>query len=249
MKIDELLSVKTIPKELSGSAFHQIESGMIHTPYRDEIRMMSCVKEGNTQKLLDEVKSNLQNGVFMGEMSENSIMQYRYAAVSTVTIAVRYAIQGGLDESAAYGFSDEFIRKIDKIDNSGEIVTEIAKMMLTLTSLVNEKKSKIIYSPRVRKCISVINKRIGQKITVKSIAEEMGISADYLSNIFKKETGASLSSYITGCKLELAKTLIWEGYDNSKIARSLSFCSASHFVSLFKKEYGQTPGEYLEEIR
>lgn len=43
-------------------------------------------------------------------MSENSLMQRKYMAVSSITLATRYAIQGGLNEDEAYSFSDRFIK-------------------------------------------------------------------------------------------------------------------------------------------
>lgn len=47
MNLTELLSVNTIPKEISKSLFEQSKQGLVHTPYKDEIRLFSCVKEGD----------------------------------------------------------------------------------------------------------------------------------------------------------------------------------------------------------
>lgn len=249
MKTEELLSIHTIPKEISNSLFEQSEAGMAHTPYKDEIRLLSCVKEGNIEKLLAQVKQMLGSGVFMGEMSVNNLMQHKYAAVSTITLATRYAIQGGLDEHTAYNFSDDFIRDVDQLENPAQVIRKIAEMIIKLTGMVKKNRERIIYSPRVRKCIAYINENITKRLTVKDIAANIGISADYLSSLFKKETGEGLSDYILKQKLEIAQTLIWEGYDIKKICSSLSFCSKSHFVSSFKKQYGVTPGEYAVQMK
>ena len=55
MNYDELLSINTIPKEIDKSIYEQSERGLIHTSYRDEIRLFSCIKEGNSDKLLEQV--------------------------------------------------------------------------------------------------------------------------------------------------------------------------------------------------
>lgn len=249
MKSSELLSIHTIPKEVSKSLYKQSDCGLIHTPYRDEIRLFSCVKEGNPEKLMSQVKPFMESGIFVGEMSDDNLMQYRYMAVSTITLATRYAIQGGLEEHTAYNFSDSFIRAVDKHNSSGEILVHLASKIIELTNMVKDNKSKVRYSPHIRKCISYINQNITKKITVKEIAAHCGVSADYLSHLFKKELGDSLSVYILKEKLELSKTLLWEGYDHKKICQSLSFCSQSHFISSFRKTYGITPTEYLSQIK
>lgn len=249
MNTDELLSINIIPQEISHSLFAQSEQGLIHTPYKDEIRLFSCIKEGNPEKLISEIQPFIKSGIFVGEMSADSIRQYQYMAVSCITIATRYAIQGGLDEFKAYQFSDEFIRTIDSANTSAEIISHLAAKIIELTKLVKTNKEKIKFSPHIRKAITYINKNINKKITVSEIADFCGISADYLSHIFKKEMNKSITSYILKQKLEIAKTLLWEGYDNKKICTSLSFCSPSYFISSFRKEYGITPTQYLSQIK
>lgn len=66
-----------------------------------------------------------------------------------------------------------------------------------------------------------------------------------MSHIFKKEIGEKLSSYILKCKLEAAKTLLLEGLSNNRIADMLGFSSESHFISVFKKQYGITPKKFV----
>ncbi len=249
MNYDELLSINTIPKEIDRSLYEQIERGLIHTSYRDEIRLFSCVKEGDLEKLLAQVQPFMNNGIFVGEMSNSSLMQFKYIAVSTMALATRYAIQGGLGELEAYSFSDRFIRTIDEKDSTADIMILLANKIMELTNMVKESKDRIIHSPHVRKSIDYINKNITKKITVKEISQHCAISADYLSHLFKKETGDSLSNYITKQKLELAKALLWEGGDSKKICSSLGFCSQSHFISAFKKEYNMTPSEFIFQTK
>lgn len=247
MKISELISVNTIPKEISQSLFEQSKQGLVHTPYKDEIRLLSCVKEGDVGKLLEQVKPFMESGIFVGEMSDDNLMQYKYMSVSTITLATRYAIQGGLDEHSAYNFSDNFIRNIDALKSTGEILSYLARQIIELTNAVKESKKRVKYSPHIRKSILYIDKHITQKISVKEIAQHCNISADYLSYLFKKEIGENLSSYILRQKLEMSKTLLWEGYSKQQICSALSFCSQSYFISAFKKEFDITPNEYLAQ--
>ncbi len=244
MKFSDIFSIKILPSSVTQTLYDRIESNTYHLSYKVENQLFSCVKEGNVEKLFDKLKL-FNESIVVGQMSENDLRQYKYMAVSSITLATRYAIDGGLNESDAYSFSDGFIRKIDALDSPEMITEEICLAVIQLTNSVAEEKSRLKFSPYVRKCIAYINKNINKKITVKDLAQECGISQDYLSHIFKKEIGEKLSSYILKCKLGAAKTLLLEGLSNNRIADTLGFSSESHFISVFKKQYGITPKKFV----
>lgn len=73
------------------------------------------------------------------------------------------------------------------------------------------------------------------------------IDVCYLSRLFKSATGESFSKYLTGVRMSKAKKLIEDS--NMKVADVASFVgynAVSHFVQVFKKYYGVTPGGYNE---
>lgn len=245
MNVYELLSLKIIPQEISDSIYAQRKANTFHTPYKDEIRLFSCIKQGNLEMLIEQLKNFMGSGIVVGNMSQNNSRQHKYMAVSCITLATRYAIQGGMNEADAYNFSDDFIRTMDTIEEPMKIMEYLAEKIIELTNLVASNSKRLKYSPHIRKCMAYINKNLHKKISVKDLAAECGLSEDYISHLFKKEVGDNLSSYILKQKLELSKTLLFEDFDNSKISYTLGFCSQSHFISAFKKEYGITPGEFI----
>ncbi len=239
MNIGELISIKTLEDEQG--VFGDKDK---HTPYRDEIRIFSCVQQGDLGKLIKAFK-NINTTVTAGRMSNDDITQYKYMAVSTVTLATRYAIQGGLNEKTAYDFSDNMIMLVDSFKSKEAILNCLASQIIKLTKMVKKSKTTPKQSPYVKKCICYINENIGGKITVSKLADECNISADYLSLIFKNEIGENLSSYITKAKLEKSKELLIEGKTNNEICNMIGFSSNSHFTTAFKKHYNMTPKEFV----
>lgn len=245
MNYDELMSIKVIPKDIAKSQSKLLVNNLYHTPYRDEIRLFSCIKQGDLKKLIFEMKKLGIQNITVGQMSEDELKQQKYMAVSFITLATRYAIMGGLSENIAYTYSDEFICNVDKANSKMKVNSLIVDAAIELTNKVSNHQKNLNYSPHIRKCVAYINKNLSEKITVNSVAQYCNISSDYLSHLFKEEMGVNLSSYITHQKLELSQTLLFEGYDSEKICYMLGFSSQSHFISLFKKEYGITPREYI----
>lgn len=76
-------------------------------------------------------------------------------------------------------------------------------------------------------------------------ANELAISAGYLGDLIKKETGKTAQEYIQLKVIDVAKEKI---YDHSKsvseIAYELGFKYPQHFTRLFKQKVGLTPNEY-----
>ncbi len=249
MNYDELMSIKVIPKEIAKSQTKSLANNLYHTPYRDEIRLFSCIKQGDLKKLIFEMTQLGFQNITVGQMSDDELKQQKYMAVSFITLATRYAIQGGMSENKAYLFSDDFILKIDKAKNKATVNSLIVDTAIELTNKVSLCRKNLNYSPHIRKCVAYINKNLSEKLTVNSVAGHCNLSSDYLSHLFKEEMGVNLSTYITHQKLELSQTLLFEGYDRDKICYMLGFSSQSHFISLFKKEYGITPGEFAALIK
>lgn len=235
MNISELVTVKTIEK-------NTLEK---HTPYSAEIRLFSCVQQGDIDSLMMQIK-NLDSLIVMGKMSDNELMQHKYMAVSTITLATRYAIQGGLNENKAYEFSDRVIKTIDSLNDKNEIFMCLGIEIIKLTRDVKKNKKQPEFSPHVRNCIKYINENLSRKISVSSVANYCGISADYLSQIFKKEMDENLSTYILRQKLEKAKILLLKGANEKEICNEAGFSSQTYFITAFKRFYKMTPSEYIK---
>ncbi len=81
--------------------------------------------------------------------------------------------------------------------------------------------------------------------TVKFLAENVHLSASYLSDLLKKETGMSAQDHIHYHIIEEAKKVLLNT-DNSvsEVAYSLGFEYPQYFSKLFKQKTGHTPGEF-----
>ncbi len=81
--------------------------------------------------------------------------------------------------------------------------------------------------------------------TVKYCAEKLNISANYLGDLLKKESGKSAQEHIQLMLIEVAKERMYERDKSiSEIAYELGFEYPQYFSRMFKKRTGMTPNEY-----
>lgn len=241
-------SLECIEVLTDNKLFEEREHGKTHTQYETETMFFTCIKNGDEQAVKNALNSIFSEKITIGKLSENSLRQMQYWAVCCVTLATRYAIQGGLDETDAFNFSDECIMKIDSMKSNREILLYLQNCSIELTRLVNKNK---IYSEcpyPVRKCIHYINTNLHGKLSVELLAEICSLSADYLSLLFKKNMGITISQYIMKKRLYAARDMLNGKYTCSEIAYYLGFCSESYFIKRFKEEFGITPAKYASKL-
>ena len=86
-------------------------------------------------------------------------------------------------------------------------------------------------------------------LTVKQCGIELNMSAHYLSDLLKKETGKSAQEHIYQYVIARAKTLLLSSREPIKqIAFGLGFEYSQHFSKLFKSKTGMSPGESKYEL-
>ena len=81
--------------------------------------------------------------------------------------------------------------------------------------------------------------------SVKFCGDQLNLSASYLSDLLKKETGRNAQQHIHQFVIERAKTQLLNSNDQiSQIAYGLGFEYPQHFSKLFKTKTGMSPAEY-----
>lgn len=90
-----------------------------------------------------------------------------------------------------------------------------------------------------------IKANIGRDLSRDDVAASVFLNADYLSRMFKKATGYSISEYIIKMRMSIAcELLVKTDLSISKIAMSCGYSHMAHFSKMFKKENAMTPNEY-----
>ncbi len=103
-------------------------------------------------------------------------------------------------------------------------------------------------SSPVAGAIEYIRQNLDRDISRGEIADAVFLNPEYLSRLFKKETGVSLNEFIITEKIEQAKSML-EGTDIpvSLIALKTGYANFSYFSQVFRRHTGCSPMEYRQQ--
>ncbi|MBS4462116.1 helix-turn-helix domain-containing protein [Aerococcaceae bacterium zg-B36] len=235
-------------KHFSQLVSEQREEEFIHNSYYFEKSLNHALSIGSRpllQKILSEAGK-----IKTGKIANNTLRQQKNIFIATITLATRAAIDGGLAIEDAYSLSDLYIQECEYLETIDEILILANTMYIDFTDRVSKANHRQHYSPEVFKAIQFIHNNINTVIQVKDAANATGYSYSYLKQIFKHETGLTLSQFIAKTKIDVAKELLtYSNHSISYISNYLCFSSQSYFQNQFKKLTGLTPLQYRKANR
>jgi len=183
----------------------------------------------------------------MGILSTNPLTNIKYHFVITVAMITRHCVDAGMELEQAYRLSDFYILQLDSCTSIQAISKLHDNMALDFTGKMLVLKNRNIISKSITLCSEFIYNHINERITIDDLAGYTNLSPSYLSRLFKKELGISISDYIRQKKIEKAQNLLkYSDFTLIEIANYLAFSSQSHFIQIFKKIVGLTPKKYRD---
>ncbi|WP_209121450.1 ABC transporter substrate-binding protein [Alkalihalobacillus sp. BA299] len=130
---------------------------------------------------------------------------------------------------------------------SANIIFQEMMLFLFNDAIHNQKKD-------LNKAITLTKEYMGQNycsnITRKNLADIAGVSTDYYSRAFKKETGKSPMEYLADIRIKKAKQLLVLTEDKlSSIAHKVGFSDEFYFSRKFKAVTGCSPTIYIKKFK
>lgn len=181
------------------------------------------------------------------DVNRGSAQEPKNLGIIAITLATRYAIEGNLPPDIAFAHSILYIQTLEQLDNVESAKRLSGDALRTFADRVKEFNAQK-YSYAVTTCMKHINKNVYDGITLNELANHLEITPTYLSKLFKKEMGITLSEYIQRERVEEAKKLLTlTTYSLSDICAWLNFNDQSYFTRVFKKITSMTPRQYREK--
>ena len=181
----------------------------------------------------------------------NSTAPMRYTPLIEVYMSIAssifsYVAKQGLYDQASRESALYKLFLLDEFKSWPEaysFLLSTAQKVLLIGGIVQQKPTII------EQVIAFIDKNVENDLSLITIGMAVGLNSSYLSRLFRKETGRTLSEYICERRVRHACHLLAnENLRMSDIAERIGITSVNYFYSFFKKEVGMTPQNYRESI-
>ena len=213
--------------------------------YRIEQMILHLIDTGNVKELQNLA---MNAGHAMPDIGSTPMSQQKMTSVIIVTVISRHVIRMGMDVNTAMRLSDLYIRGIESARNTKELTALVNNAYADYSERLRALRIPTASSPLIHKCAQYVQQMINTPTSVSDVAQYVGKSASYVSARFKSEMGCTLSSFITLCKIEEAKSLLLHtDMTIADISSYLCFSDQCYFHRAFRKVTGMTPLKYRKE--
>ncbi|NLG24413.1 MAG: helix-turn-helix transcriptional regulator, partial [Clostridiales bacterium] len=104
--------------------------------------------------------------------------------------------------------------------------------------------------PEILRAIEFIRRRYAEELSVAEVAKNVSLSANYFSNLFKRESGMTFTAYLTHHRIERAKGLLRDTDLHAyEIASRCGFSDDAYFSRTFKQVTGMRPITFRQRER
>ncbi|MCM1497213.1 MAG: helix-turn-helix domain-containing protein [Clostridium sp.] len=217
--------------------------------YFFEQRMLDYVKRGNEDELRKFLLDSIQKlELPEGKLSDDILRQAKDVFIRAVTIVGKDgAIPGGMDIEQVYYLIDAYIQECEYLTSVDSIKNLQFNMLIDFTRRVAQAQMPNDISPEINKCIRYISSHICETIGVDDVAAAIDKSRAYTTSKFRKETGFSITEYITRFRMREAKALLkYSDMNIVQISTYLNYANQGYFQTVFKKYYGVTPNKFRQ---
>jgi two-component system response regulator YesN len=129
-------------------------------------------------------------------------------------------------------YFESLLETLETIHDVEEYLVQFLKMQQDLLGTEQE------LSACIRETVRHLERSFGESVTIRACSEQVGVTPNYLSHLFKKELGMSFTDYLTSLRINNAKLLL-SATDHKihYIARKSGMEDYKYFTKVFKKMY------------
>lgn len=129
----------------------------------------------------------------------------------------------------------------------------VSGLFLQLCSIISANEGTAVHASKsayTRKIRDYIENNYQNQITIPLLANYLSITPEYASNVFKRETGETIISYLNRKRIGIAKELLQRrGISIQAVAEQVGIVNVAYFSRLFKKTEGISPSEYRSSLQ
>lgn len=219
---------------------------LLERRYAIENELIDAVSKGISHKA-EMIFSNIKPENALESRLTDTLRNTKNYMVILNTLLRKAAEQGKVHPIHIDSVSSDFALRIEAMQSLAECEDLLKYMIKKYCRLVN-KHSQRNYSLLIQKVITQIESDISSDLSLNNLSKKFNVNSSYLSSLFKKETGNTLTDYVNKMRVERAKELlISTNLQIQSIAQRCGMLDVNYFTKTFKKYTDLTPKKYREK--
>ncbi len=138
-------------------------------------------------------------------------------------------------------------------ENEGSELEKISYLLQILTTFEKKAPRDAVAQADIpeplQKVLDDIHENFAEIHSVNDILTSHFLSSATLTRWFRKHLHTSPREYLESVRLSGAAVLLSNGYSVTEACMRSGFSDCSHFISLFKKKFGETPLKYKKKVK
>lgn len=167
-----------------------------------------------------------------------SSSQVKYVTGQIYYILTRIILQNSLPEGKT-----EFLNLLDRSSDAEILKEYLLEMLRNIEQSLKQARKHT--NQLIRNATNYISGHLAEALSLEVIADAVNVNPSYLSRIFSKECGETITEYITRVRIEKAKELLrLSNHYIYQVSEATGFNDPAYFSTIFKKYTGFSPKEY-----
>ncbi len=205
-------------------------------------RICFSVCEGNEFQALRAVRQRNELGI--PDTFRDELTEWKYDLILQESLIMQSLRNVGVPDLPLDDVYAEFSRRIYFACDLPEC-RMISEEMVIRFCQMNALKEIQNYSLLVQKVLQAVDRDLSQPLTLQYFSHTLNVNSSYLSSLFSREMGTTLTEYVTERRISYAADLLLTTQHPIKtVAKKAGIPDVQYFSRLFKKRMGQTPSQY-----
>lgn len=202
-------------------------------------------------KSLDKERARVALSLMMAALSKEDYdhNEYQMSLVRLLMELIRLLQDAGISHHLLKVGEESLFEELLHIHTTWEIEAWFGDKIVCPAILLLEERQKAQFSSISQEVKNLIEEAFDTDLTLEKCSVRLNYHPQYISRVFRQETGINFTDYLSQYRLNVAKKWLKEtDLTITEIALKLKYNNPANFIRYFRKMEGITPGQFRVKI-